>query len=245
MKKFVLSLVLFVGITNLFANNDTMLDEFETEFENSYVEVYDPFSGYNKAMTSFNDSFYRNVAFPVARGYKNIVPKPARTGISNFFDNLFYPIRLVNNVLQFKFKNSLDETNRFLLNSTFGILGFIDVAKDKFNIEPTNEDLGQTLGYWGVGSGPHIVLPILGSSNLRDMVGLVGDSYANPIASNSYEEIRITDDAMESVGLKLFQTTNDLSHNPDIYDIATKDSINLYILLRDSYEQRRNKLIKE
>ena len=81
MKKFVLSLVLFVGITNLFANNDTMLDEFETEFENSYVEVYDPFSGYNKAMTSFNDSFYRNVAFPVARGYKNIVPKPARTGI--------------------------------------------------------------------------------------------------------------------------------------------------------------------
>ncbi|MEW6551340.1 MAG: VacJ family lipoprotein [Campylobacterota bacterium] len=245
MKKFVLSLVLFVGITNLFANNDTMLDEFETEFENSYVEVYDPFSGYNKAMTSFNDSFYRNVAFPVARGYKNIVPKPARTGISNFFDNLFYPIRLVNNVLQFKFKNSLDETNRFLLNSTFGILGFIDVAKDKFNIEPTNEDLGQTLGYWGVGSGPHIVLPILGSSNLRDMVGLVGDSYVNPIAANSYEEIRITDDDMESVGLKLFQTTNDLSHNPDIYDIATKDSINLYILLRDSYEQRRNKLIKE
>lgn len=245
MKKFVLSFVLFMGVTTLVANNDTMLDEFETEFENSYVEIYDPFSGYNKAMTSFNDSFYRNIAFPVARGYKNVVPKPARTGISNFFDNLFYPIRLVNNLLQFKFKNSLDETNRFLLNSTFGLLGFIDVAQDKFNIEAKNEDLGQTLGYWGIGSGPHIVLPILGSSNLRDVVGLVGDSYANPIAVNSYEEIRITDDAMESVGLKLFQTTNDLSHNPDIYDIATKDSINLYILLRDSYEQRRNKLIKE
>ncbi|MCK9336579.1 MAG: VacJ family lipoprotein [Arcobacteraceae bacterium] len=230
---------------NLSSNEDDSLESFNNEFDSSYTTIYDPLSGYNKLMTSFNDSFYLNIAYPVARGYKKVVPKPARTGISNFFHNIFYPIRLINNLLQLKFKNSVEETGRFLINSTIGIVGFMDVAKDHYGLEPKSEDLGQTLGVWGIGSGPHIVLPFVGSSNLRDFVGLVGDGFINPLSSNSYEPIRIPNSTEEAIGLKLFDTTNTLSHNPDVYEVATKDSINLYIFLRDSYEQRRNKLIQE
>jgi phospholipid-binding lipoprotein MlaA len=240
----VLLILLFVT-TTLIANSELEFDSFDNEFEEEYIEVYDPLIGYNRAMTSFNDSFYKHIAMPVARGYKEVVPNPLRRGISNFFNNLFYPIRLVNNLLQFKIENAIDETNRFLINSTVGILGFRDVARHSFQIEPKNEDFGQTLGHWGLGSGVHIVLPILGPSNLRDVFGRVGDIYSDPISSNSYRDIRIPEDSWQSLGLNVIETTNDLSHNPDLYENVTKDAIDLYIFLRDSYEQKRDKEIKE
>lgn len=248
MLKNIFKLIVILATTSIFANdnfNNGFASSFDDEFENSYVQLYDPLSGYNRAMTNFNDGFYRNIGIPVARGYKKVVPQLAREGISNFFHNLLFPVRLVNNLLQFKFHNSATETSRFLINSTVGILGIVDVAQSKFNLEAKNEDLGQTLGYWGIGSGPHIVLPVLGNSNLRDMFGLVGDGYVNPISSYAQEDIRLTDNSNEFLAIKTFQVVNELSHNTEVYETITRDSIDLYILLRDSYEQRRNKLIRE
>ncbi|QOG13254.1 VacJ family lipoprotein [Arcobacter sp. FWKO B] len=251
-------LFIFLNSTTLFSidfNNNigyenihkqgSFFDSFEDEFNESEQKVSDPFSGYNRLMTGFNDKFYIYLAIPAAKGYKNVVPEEARTGISNFFHNLLFPVRFVNNVLQFKFQNSMDELSRFIINSTFGLLGFMDPAKHHFGIEPKNEDLGQTLGHWGIGSGPHIVLPFLGPSNLRDMFGLVGDSYITPISNNAQEDIRIPNSGEETIALRAYSALNEISHNPELYESIKKDSIDLYTFLRDTYEQRRQKLIEE
>ncbi|MCH9740886.1 MAG: VacJ family lipoprotein, partial [Epsilonproteobacteria bacterium] len=162
------------------AVSDSFEDEFESEFEEEKHEVSDPLVGYNRAMTAFNDRVYRYALNPAAKGYAFMVPQPARVGVSNFFSNLKFPIHFTNNLLQLKFDNSMHELARFMINSTVGVLGFIDVA-EYAGIEPHEEDFGQTLGHYGVGSGFHLVLPFLGSSNLRDTIGLGVDMYASPV----------------------------------------------------------------
>ncbi|MDP7622381.1 MAG: VacJ family lipoprotein, partial [SAR324 cluster bacterium] len=155
-------------------------DEFEEEFGSSGEEVFDPLSGYNGVMTEFNDGFYVYFVDPVARGYRWVLPYAARSGVKNFFHNLLFPLRFVNNALQLKIKNAGEEFLRFSINSTIGILGFWDPAKDLFGLEAHEEDFGQTLGYYGVGGGFHVVLPFLGPSNLRDMFSLYPDMQMDP-----------------------------------------------------------------
>ena len=138
--------------------------------------------------------------------------------------------------MQFKFSEAGEETLRFLANTIIGFGGLTDGAK-YYNLQRHDEDFGQTLGYWGVGSGFHVVLPFLGPSNLRDMAGLVGDYYLDPI---SYVK-----PALDSFAIKTFRQGNLLSLHPDAYDNLKKDAIDLYPFLRDAYEQRRNHLIKE
>ena len=135
------------------SEEDDDFGEFEEEFKESDKEVFDPLSGYNRAITVFNDKLFLWVLDPVARGYRYVMPEPARRGVNNFFMNLLYPIRLVNNLLQLKIKNAGEETLRFVTNSTIGILGFWDPAKEWFGLEAHHEDFGQTLGYYGVGGG--------------------------------------------------------------------------------------------
>ncbi|MDA3054493.1 MULTISPECIES: MlaA family lipoprotein [unclassified Campylobacter] len=211
------------------------IDEFDAEY--SQKEVFDPLSGYNRVMTGFNDVFYRYLVTPVATGYDYVMPDPIQGAFANFFHNLMYPMRLTNNLLQGKFENSWDETKRFLINTTIGFAGLSDAATLHFNIPRHDEDFGQTLGYWGVPAGPHIVWPILGSSNLRDTFGLVGDFFTNPI--------NYIDDNTVSMSVNAFRIFNDYSRDPEFYEKMTSGAVDLYPFLRDAYEQSREQKIKE
>ena len=221
-------------------------DDFEVEFQSNNENLFDPLSGYNKVMTNVNDKFYEYLLKPTAQGYAYVVPQMARNGISNFFDNLFFPIRLVNNLLQLKFYNSFQETERFVLNSTMGILGFRDVAAEELNIRMHDEDFGQTLGHYGVGSGFHVVLPLFGPSNVRDIVGLSADMWLNPITYfKGRGDANLLDNSGQAIAATAFYTINKTSLHVEEYDNFKKDAIELYPFLRDFYESRRNKLISE
>ncbi len=221
-------------------------DDFDDEFEDEFAqeEVFDPLSGYNRFMTTFNDTFYVYVLDPVARGYRYILHKEIRSSIGNFFHNLLYPVRLVNNVLQLKFKNAVEETGRFLVNSTVGILGLFDPAKSYLEWEKHDEDFGQTLGHYGVGGGFHIVLPFLGPSNLRDTFGLFPDAELSPLYDNG-RSYSIAHNDLESLGYIGFERLNFVSLHIGEYEELKKDAVDLYPFLRNIYEQYREKLIKE
>ena len=230
-------------------------DEFEDEFGAAEKEVFDPLSGYNRVMTDFNDSLYVWVLDPVARGYRWVLPYAARRGVKNFFHNLLFPLRFVNNALQLKIKNAGEEFLRFSINSTIGILGFWDPAKEWFDLEAHEEDFGQTLGYYGVGGGFHVVLPFLGPSNVRDMFSLYPDMQMDPV---NYVENRpynfpkqegeyqgVSKQTLQEVDLTLLKIINRESLRIGQYANLKKDAIDLYPFLRDVYEQNRAKLIKE
>lgn len=225
------------------SEEDDFLDEFEDEMK--VEEKSDPFSGYNRVMTSFNDAAFEYVVSPVAKGYKYVVHEEIRKSIGNFFHNLLYPVRVVNNLLQGKFKNSGEETGRFVINTTIGILGLFDPAKKYFDLEPHEEDFGQTLGYWGVGPGPHIVLPLLGPSNLRDTVSLYPNSLLDPVDYHSDRSYNLVNSYGESLLVKAFSKINHVSLHDCEYEQLKKDAIDLYPYLRDVYEQYREKQIKE
>ncbi|MCH7478837.1 MAG: VacJ family lipoprotein [SAR324 cluster bacterium] len=215
-----------------------MAEELDKEFaEQETEEVSDPFSGYNRAMTVFNDKLFTLVLDPVGRSFRFVLPEYSRRGIANFFDNLLYPVRLVNNLLQAKFANSGEETLRFVTNSTVGIFGLWDPAEKLFGLEAHDEDFGQTLGYWGLGSGPHIVLPFLGPSNLRDMFALVPDYYLDPA---SY-----IDSGDTQLKLRVFKEVNNISLRIGEYENLKRDALDLYPFLREVYEQNRAKKILE
>jgi phospholipid-binding lipoprotein MlaA len=214
-------------------------DDFESEFGNA--EDFDPLSGYNRVMTKFNDIAYRNVIIPTANGYRKVVPKGARISINNFFDNLIFPMRFANNLLQGKILNAFDETKRFIVNTTVGFLGFANVADELYGMQKHSEDFGQTLGVWGVPPGPHIVLPILGPSNLRD---LGGEVVSFLVKQNTEMDI-FDNDWRSTMGANALNTLNSMSDFMPMYETITKDAIDLYPLLKNMYEQRRDKLIKE
>lgn len=224
-------------------------DEFGDEFaqEEEKKEVFDPLSGYNRAMTKFNDFVFLNAINPIAKGYAYVTPEPLRVGLSNAFDNLMFPVRFVNNILQLKFANASEEFGRFVINSIWGLGGFMDPAKEHLGWEEHNEDFGQTLGYYGVGGGFHIVLPILGPSNLRDTLSLSANNYISPLSDFGSKDIayKIPKNGMESLGISAVQNINTLSLNLGQYESIKKDALDLYPFLRDVYEQKRKKDIKE
>ena len=163
--------------------------DFDSEFTNNNVEVFDPLSGYNRLMTNFNDKFYLNVLNPVSKSYAFVVPETARIGIDNFFNNLMFPVRFTNNLLQLKFQNSTEELGRFLVNTIWGLAGFMDVAKSELQWKEHKEDFGQTLGFYGVGDAIPVVLPLIGPSNLRDIVGLGADSYVSALSTTGDSDL--------------------------------------------------------
>ena len=140
--------------------------------------ISDPWQGFNRTMYRFNYRFDKYVFLPVVRGYQWITPDIVETGIHNFFRNLGDVTTLINSILQLNLEKTMNTTTRLALNSTVGLLGFIEIADD---VPRSDEDFGQTLGYWGVGSGPYLVLPILGPSSLRDGVGQGVDWYARSL----------------------------------------------------------------
>jgi phospholipid-binding lipoprotein MlaA len=138
-------------------------------------DISDPWEGFNRSMYRFNYRFDKYIYMPVVSGYRAIAPDFVETGVRNFFSNLRDVTTFMNSVLQVSPVKTAQTTGRFLVNSTIGIVGFFDVAT-RFDIPKHNEDFGQTLGYWGVGNGPFLVLPILGPSNVRDGIGLAVDT---------------------------------------------------------------------
>ena len=230
-------------------------DGFEDEFESAEKEIFDPLSGYSTVMTEFNDGFYVYVLDPVARGYEWVMPDLAQRGVKNFFHNLLFPIRFVNNALQLKPINAGEELFRFIINSTVGIFGLWDPAKEWFDLEAHEEDFGQPLGYYGVGGGFHIVLPFLGPSNLRDMFSLYPDMQMDPVyyvenrpynlPKKEGEYLGMSRQAVQQSNLLILKTVNQESLRIGQYENLKKDAIELYPFLRDVYEQNRAKLIEE
>lgn len=216
--------------------------ESEFELEEEFAEAteqppLDPLSGYNRLMTHFNDKVYFWLLKPVSQGYRAVVPEGARLAVGRFFNNLLMPVRFTNNLLQLKPKQAGTELARFALNSTIGVLGFADPAAKHFDLQPYPEDFGQTLGHYGIGSGFHIVLPLLGPSNLRDTIGLVPDHFLDPIT--------YVDDFETRLALRSYKQVNYTSLHVGEYESLKKDAVDLYTFLRDGYEQRREKLIEE
>ena len=139
------------------------------------IDVYDPWEGMNRGIYRFNASFDNYVFLPVVGAYTTIMPNFAEEGVTNFFSNLTDITHLINSALQLKPKATVDSAGRLIINSTIGVLGLFDVAT-KWDINEHKEDFGQTLGHYGVGGGPFLVLPILGPSNLRDTTGILTDA---------------------------------------------------------------------
>ncbi|TLY51399.1 MAG: VacJ family lipoprotein [Gammaproteobacteria bacterium] len=142
-------------------------------------EPRDPWERMNRATYRFNDKFDRAIFQPAARGYRKVTPRFVQTGVSNFFDNLEYPVVMANDLLQGQFRPFVSDTGRLLLNTTVGVGGLMDPAT-RVGLDKNDRDFGQTLGKWGVGTGPYLVIPILGPSDARDALGRVGDEYSNP-----------------------------------------------------------------
>lgn len=144
--------------------------------------VYDPWENMNKHIYNFNYEFDKAIYLPVVRGYKAVVPSFARTGATNFFRNLGDVTTMFNSVLQLAPTKFFQSTGRVIVNTTFGLFGLLDIAS-KMEIPRPVEDFGQTLGRWGVGQGPYLVIPFLGPSNLRDGAGLLPDFYVASVAT--------------------------------------------------------------
>lgn len=238
--------IFLISFSLLFAQANDEFASFEDEFsQNSVHASWDPLKAYNVQMTNFNDFVYMKVLGPVAKGYRYVVNKPIREGVSNIFYNLQFPVRFINNILQLKFKNAFEETARFAINSTFGLVGFVDLATKEGGLKKHDEDFGQTLGFYGVSDDLHIVLPLLGPSNLRDTIGFVVDGFANPLAYAQKEQWDGFEDDNTYLYLSVYQTINEYSLHINEYENVRKDALNLYIVLKNIYEQRRKKLIEE
>jgi phospholipid-binding lipoprotein MlaA len=247
LKKIILLLALTIFCFAKEKHQDDFAQSFDSEFNKNKIEVFDPLSGYNRLMTSFNDKIYMNVLDPTARGYAYIVPQTVRIGVDNFFKNLMFPVRFVNNILQLKFQNSTEELGRFLVNTIWGLAGFMDVAKTELGLRAHDEDFGQTLGFYGVGDGFHVVLPLLGPSNLRDIVGISADSYVNVFSKTGSNEIKykIPNTYLQQVGIATYDVVNSTSLKLGQYESIKKDALDLYPFLRDIYTQARKKQIEE
>ena len=223
------------------ASEDEFADEgfdlIEEELEEKKPEVADPLEPLNRLMFQANDIFYFWILKPVAQTYKGIAPEPARIGVKNFFNNLTTPIRFANCLLQGKGDSAGTELRRFMVNTTVGILGFGDPAKDKYGLEPTDEDLGQTLAVHGFGNGFYLVLPILGPSTLRDTAGFVGDQFLNPV--------RYVEPTETSIGISAGKKTNETTFQIGEYEGLKTEALDPYIAIRDIYIQYRNKKIQE
>lgn len=196
----------------------------------------DPLEPMNRGIYGFNQGIDKAVIKPVAQGYRTVVPSPVRTGVKNFFSNLNDVIVVANDLLQFKIGQAFSDTGRILVNSTIGILGILDVATH-MGLEKHNEDFGQTLGYWGLDSGPYLVLPFLGPSSFRDTFGLAVDAQIDPVLNY--------DDVSERNGALALRIIDSRSRTLDAGNLLDEAALDPYEFLRDAYLQRRESLVRD
>ena len=200
------------------------------------AQVHDPLEPVNRVIFNFNEKADTYVLRPVAQTYVNVVPPLVRTGVSNVFGNISDMFSAINSALQGKREKLGNDLGRVLVNSTFGLGGIFDVA-GYAGVEKGNEDFGQTLGYWGLGPGPYLVLPILGPSNVRDTTGIVIQSYLDPVNEVTPDAARY-----ELWGLRAIDTRAGLLGTEDLVSGAALDK---YTFIRSAYSQRRRSLIHD
>ena len=195
----------------------------------------DPFESFNRAMFGFNEGVDKAVLKPVATGYRNVVPEPARECVANVFSNINDVFVAVNSLLQGKVGDAVSDACRVLINSTVGILGCIDVAS-KVGLEKHNRDFGQTFGKWGIASGPYLVLPFVGPSNIRDGVGSIIYASLDPVWANHIPTRNV------AYSLRAVNRRSELLTASSAVEDAALDK---YAFVRDAFTQRRQSLIDD
>ena len=213
-------------------------DDLFAEYDSDKNEpsVPDPLYWFNYSMYHFNDKLYFWGLKPLAQGYKFVAPVELRRGIDNFFYNILFPVRLVNNLLQGKLTSAGQEFSIFMIN-TMGSLGFERIAQDQHGFKDSREDLGQTLGTYGLGQGFYLVLPFLGPSSLRDFAGKVGDYFLSPTGYMDDTEVKIGVTAMDQI--------NGTSLRIGDYEALKAVAFDPYIALKDAYLQLRQSRVEE
>jgi phospholipid-binding lipoprotein MlaA len=235
--------------------SDEPLDPFARADEGAGDE-YDPWEPMNTSIFEFNRQVDRFVLKPVAKGYNFITPDQVQVGVSNFFYNLRFAPRFLNNVFQGKIKGAGIELGRFVINSTVGIGGFFDLAK-RIDLVTPEEDLGQTLGFYGVRPGPYLVLPLLPPFTVRDFVGYVGDVFLNPINWLVVPIIEVdgvpsviahknrTTSSLIQLGGRVGEIINERSRNLEKFQGVEEATLDLYTAVRNGYLQKRAQAIRE
>lgn len=235
---------------------DPFFDPFARTDEPTGGEEYDPWEPVNTKVFEFNRQVDRWVLKPVAQGYNAIVPNPVQIGISNVFYNIRFPSRLINNLAQGKLGGAGTEVGRFLLNSTFGLGGLVDVARH-LDITTPEEDTGQTLGYYGVKPGPYLVVPFLPPFTLRDFFGYLGDIALNPINWMVFPLIEVdgipslvahtnrTTSTIAQTGMRVGEIVNDRSLNLEKFQGVEEATLDLYTAVKNAYIQKRRNQIRE
>lgn len=207
-----------------------------SEDEAPAPQIADPLYYWNKGMFHFNDKLYLWALKPVAEVYRAVLPKPFRTGIQNFYDNIKMPVRFVNCLLQGKTDRAGVELGRFMVNTVCGGLGFWNMADLESNLQaPPEEDLGQTFGTYGIGNGIYLVMPVLGPSTLRDTLGRAGDMFIDPVAYIAPEA---------SPFLRSYERINWLSLNIGDYESVKEAAVDPYESFKNIYLQYREKAVK-
>jgi phospholipid-binding lipoprotein MlaA len=241
--------IIFFLIATTQICSESIAQENEAEFEKEFSKfeseinkgsIHDPFENFNRKVYKFNDTIDRYFIEHVARSYQKSIPKKARTSIRNFLDNLALPISALNSFAQGKVDNGLATFSSFLINSTIGLGGFLEIARAK-GINYEREDFGQTLGYWGVGSKNFLMLPLFGPSNARDLSGFIFDRSIDPSGFNVLKiggnsDFISNDYRIFSTAIKTIDNREELL---DIIDSVRKDSFDPYATIRSAYLQRR------
>ena len=239
LSQILISVLILLFSFNVFAAASDDVKTSSADFETTTYEdeIYDPLESINRAVFSFNNVADRVVLEPVAKGYKKL-PSPIQSGVGNFINNLKLPLAAFNQLLQGQSKNAAESTGRFLVNSTIGIFGLIDVADD-LGLEQKEEDFGQTLATWGVGDGFYVVLPLFGPSNVRDTTGMVMTMMTDPVNAYAVNQ-------GESWAIPLRTAANAIDQRSKIIDEvnALRDnSVDYYAAVRSSYYQNRKAAI--
>ena len=204
------------------------------------------FEGASRAIFKFNMGFDNAILEPLAKGY-NKLPEPVKNGTSNFTSNIATLLSIPNHLLQGKFKRASDATASFLINTTIGIIGLANPA-EKLGLKAQKEDVGQTLGVYGVGPGCYFVLPILGPTTVRDTVGMLADSFVDPFAHVTWREKELfgsSGNQFDYLAVKGTTAVDFRADNVTNFDSLEKNSIDLYASFKSLYLQNRENKIKD
>ena len=207
---------------------------------NGYSSDNDPLEPMNRAIFGFNEIVDDNILEPVAKGYRYVTPDPVERSVSNFFNNLGEINTIINSALQMKIDKTITSSSRLAINSTVGVFGLFDVATS-LGIQREREDFGQTLGFYGISSGPYLVLPFFGPSSFRDAPGFYADVMMEKSISPVHTELH-HEERQAIQATNVIDTRANLLKATKILDTAAKDK---YIFLRESYLQRRAKLVTD
>ena len=233
----VLSGGLVVAAESLDAPAATDLEAFP---DDSVFDQRDPWEPMNRSVFRFNTALDRNLFRPVARGYRAVMPDPLETGVSNFFSNLGDVTSAVNNALQGKLNATLSDASRVIVNSTLGLLGFVDFATKYGDgkLPKRGEDFGQTLGVWGFDTGPYLVLPLLGPSSVRDFAGWTVDFFA-------LDPLLLIDDDVAFYSALTVRYIDRRAAYLTVTDLAEQAALDPYVFYREAYFQKRGVRVRD